>query len=353
MGKSMQSRLTLRNFPCLWAPVISLVLALPAGAQSSVKEAFPYAYDSNIQLSDLAGGKVLGQRVPSEGRALSMTVESYYLLPDSPANVIKLMIDSTSAAATEASDTLSIEGHYIISEPPRKEDFSPFSLSGEKSSSFGFGGTRMLDADVAKLNLSSREAEILKKAADQGAAGIDAAWKEIFLNRATTFRQGGLLKSAPYESNGKPFDVRQELVALLKSQPKVLNKFQNILGVIMTGKPLEDILKPSHYWQNHKLQGQRVVTMAYITAYPSGSGYLVADCTYYVTGGYYTSLILYELQPVSYEEKNQTLVWRGDYVISESINFLKGIERMAAEKIMLLEIKKSIESFIDEVGQKN
>lgn len=349
----MQFPLIMRILPAIWTAVFSLSSVLPMVAQSSMKDAFPYAYDSDIQLSDLAGGKVSGLRVPSEGRALSMSVESYYLLPDAPANVIKLMIDSTSATDAEASDTLSIDGHYIISESPRKEDFSPFSLSGEKSSSFGFGGTRMLDADVTKLNLSNKEAAMLKKAADQGEAGIDAVWKEIFFNRATTFRQGGLLKSARYESKGKPFDVRQELVALLKSRPKVLNQFQNILGVIMTGKPFEGMLKPSHYWQNHKLQGQRVVTMAYITAHPTGSGYLVADCTYYVTGGYYTSLILYELQPVQFEGKSQTLVWRGDYVISESINFLKGIERMAAEKIMLLEIKKSVESFIGEVSRKN
>jgi hypothetical protein len=349
----MDSRLLSPLLTALITTAVFTMTSSMAASQTSMESAFPYAYETNVQLDDLSDGSVVGLRVPSQGRGLSMSVESYYLLPDSPKDVVKLMIDSTSATGAEASDTLSIEGHYIISHPPQSNDFSPFTLEGEKSSRFGFGGTRMLEAEVDKLNLDTSEAKQLEQAAQGGQAAIDKAWEAIFLNRARTFHQGGLMKNSPYQTRDKPFDVRQELVAMLKSRPKILGRFQDLLGVVMTGQPIEGMLKPSHYWQNHQLQGQRVVTMAYITARAHKTGYQVVDCTYYVTGGYYTSLILYELQPVTVDGKEQTLVWRGDYVISESINFLKGVERMAAEKIMLLEIKKSVESFIDEVRRKN
>ena len=50
--------------------------------------------------------------------------------------------------------------------------------------------------------------------------------------------------------------------------------------------------------------------------------------------------------------KAGTLIWRLDYVITPALHRAKGIERMAAESILLLEIRKSVGDF-QEYCQKN
>jgi len=342
----------LRLIPAHFA-LLTFILPPAQGALPPIPEVFPFAHEAKINPGEIQEGKVVGNRVPSDGRGLSMSVESFYLLPSPPSEVIKLMLDSTSATDAEASDTLAIDGHYPISTPPQATDFNPFTLSDEKSSRFGFGGSKMLDADVSRLNLSQEEAQQLTRAArEESRSAVEAAWQSILLLRAKNYYEGGLVQSDPYSTGRGEFQIRQELVALLKSRPDVLERFQDILGVTMTGKPLDGMLPPNFYWQNQKIQGQRTVTMAGIVARPFQSGYQVVDCTFYVTGGYFTSIIIYEIHPVTVDGREQCLVWRGDFVISPSINFLKGVERMAAENIMLLEIKKSVESFIDEVRRK-
>ena len=58
-----------------------------------------------------------------------------------------------------------------------------------------------------------------------------------------------------------------------------------------------------------------------------------------------------ELWPAEVDGKQQTLIWRADFVSTSSIPFLKGIERLAAENIMLLEVKKSIGAFVKEASR--
>jgi len=312
---------------------------------------FSFAQDPDFDLQDLANGKVEGARAPAKGSALSISVETFYVLSASPDVVINRMVDSSSATESAASETLDIKNHVSISSPPVAADFAQFDLKGESTSRFGFGGSNMLEGNTQQLNLTKEEAEKINRLDPKSAEAMESLWKSLLLERAKAFYQGGLLNTPGYASRGRQFNLQAELVSMLKSRPKVLTHFQDLLGVAMTGKPLPDSLPSTYYWETSKLQGQKNITLAGIFSRPYEQGYQVLDCTHYVSGGYFTSMILYQIWPVEIEGKQQCLVWRGDYVISQSMNFLKGVERMAAENIMLLEIKKSVRSFINEIDE--
>jgi hypothetical protein len=327
-----------------------LILAAPFPARPAADKASVFSFAANPPppLDKLADDAVAGHRVPTAGSQLSMSVESYYLVPLPMDRVLAKMRDNQSAAAAEGSKTLKINGHHGVNRPASEKDFATFTLAGACNSILGFGGSSMAQLELKHLNLSRKEIDTLQSFREKDPEALTSAWRQVLARRALSYQEGGLLAAAPYETMDPPFKIQPALVLLLKDTPKVLSSFQDLIGVAMTGNNLPHADPPVFYWEGSQLQGDQTVTLGSLFSAPHPAGHQVLECTYYVSGSYFTSLILYQLHPVTVNGSQQTLVWRGDYVISRSLNFLKGIERVAAENIMLLEIKKSVGAFLDE-----
>jgi len=331
----------------------TLLLTMLCGASLNAEKVvlFPFTQSDEPNLSDLGDGKVHGSRLKTGGSQLSMGVETYFMVPLSPEDTLKKLKQLPTGQSSGATDSFGIQNKALILSPSRPSDFSQFRLTGTEGR-FGIGGSDMRTLKTKNLNLSNAEIAKLKKAKSNGSDRLEVAWKQLFAARANDFQEGGYLSFTPYDTTSKPFHHRAELVTLLLSTPKILKNFQSLIGGIMTGELPEGADKPQYFWENSKVQGEQTIALMCMISSPHDNGRIrIVETSFYVTGNYYTSLILYELTPV-YDDKTgkeQTLVWRGDYVITESIGFLRGIERIAAENIMMQEVVNSVEEFVDSV----
>lgn len=310
---------------------------------------FPYAGRPVPSLETLKEKGVLGDQLATGGSRLSMAVETFFLLDRPPRQTLEQVKKVGEQSFSGSTENFGVDRRGRIGNPASPHDFDTFQLVSSPSR-FGFGGSPMLNLKFQELNLSREERQQLENAESGGAVALQKAWIDLFVKRTRSFQQGGLVQVAPYETGQQPFHHQAELVAQLKATPKILQNFKALIGVLMTAQAVSGVEGPVCSWESSKVQGDQTVSLAaLVVGSSSNNGYLVAETSFYVTGKYYTSMILYELASVTFEGREQTLVWRGDFVITSSIGFLRGIERAAAEKIMLQEVKNSVEAFIESV----
>jgi len=319
--------------------------ANPARAEDAVAEIRKYSGLKKIDLAKLAAGDIEGSRIPTEGSDLSISVESLFAVPLTPGRVVDLIVDSTPDGKAKAADTLDVEGHFAVSLPAQEEDFRRLRISSDDGL-----GRCILKAcsDGSGLNLNAPEAATLVRAAHDPAA-LEIAWRKMLTARAQAFQTRGWVGSPGYDRGNRSFSMHQEIVRLLKTQPAILDRFKEVIGTAMTAKQAPGMDSPAYYWEISRIQGDRTFSLgAVFSRKMEDSVRQVVEPTYYVSSKYFTSLILYEIRPVTIGGSPYSLVWRGDFVITPSINFMKGIERIAAENITLLEVHKSVRFFADE-----
>lgn len=294
----------------------------------------------------LGSGQIEGARIPAAGGELSISTETLFAVPLPPARVVDLMKDTVSATHAQASETLDVELHLPISTPAKESDFARLNLGADPAArwllSAGARGTG------AGLNLNAVEADRLAKAGTPETA--EKAWRELLAARARLFQERGWVAAPPYDLGNRAFNQHQEMVRLLKTMPTILNHFKDTIGATMTARLAAGMDEPKYYWEASKIQGDRTITLAAVFAREVGPGHWqVAEPTYYVSAKYFTSLILYDVHAYDLPGGGKgSVVWRGDFVITPSIGVAKGIERMAAENITLLEVRKSVRAFVDE-----
>ncbi|MGH8101365.1 MAG: hypothetical protein ACREIW_08705, partial [Chthoniobacterales bacterium] len=133
-------------------------------------------------------------------------------------------------------------------------------------------------------------------------------------------------------------------------QEKIRKQFSGFLG--QTGIGRGGGISPEMYWELLNVDDRGVVTLgAYYNKAAANGAYQAADVLYYASGGYYVSLTLYQMWPVSVQGKASTLVWRGDMISSASLGSLHGVERLGSEAAMMKEISKAITFFRQDMGR--
>lgn len=318
-----------------------------------------------IDLAKLATGDILGERIQVPSTPLGISVQTCYLVGAPPQQVLARMQDDQSAEKVEASKTLDKEGTFRINIPAQVADFAPLSLDpGARSAKSVLGNALEADTKRGKLNLAPEEAKTLASALREiqtangnnwmkaGREKAEDAFRALLARRASQFQQGGLSAMAAYDTGAGNISVKDELLMMTRSRPKVYERFGALFEAAISGQaPAGATAPPRYYWEASKIQGEETFNLGTFFAHPTEGGFRALEVQYFVTSKYYTSLILYELWPVDSDGKQGTLVWRADFVSTPSIPFLKGIERLAAENIMLLEVKKSIGAFLKEAAR--
>jgi hypothetical protein len=301
--------------------LFATLAAAAVHAQDAWREAGTYAAIPLAAPSTLAKGSVNCARVPIAGSALNLSTESNYLLPVSPDRAVRFIHQPTNSAA---------ETDRRLAKPAIPANFAKLSVTDSSLKT------------VRNLDLSTSEKNQIRNAVQAGSADqINAAWRALLLNRATAYQTGGLNQATPEAADSGAFRPVPELVGLLKQRTPMLRRFVGLMDEIITGRPGKN--QPvSYYWTDEKIQGNQNLSLGALHTLATATGYQLADLTYYSATSYFLSLTLYELWPVTVSGRTQTYVWRGDYVISPSIGHARGIERMAAENIMVLEVKAAI-----------
>ncbi|MFH1067431.1 MAG: hypothetical protein V1746_05985 [bacterium] len=289
-----------------------------------------------VPLSKLVNEEVEANRTPVQEIPSALAVETLFFLPCQPETAAKALLSWNPTSHKE----LSILTHRSLQKPVKDEDFDALTLDPNRVEQ-----RWLIEADknFRPFHLSKQEIERLMQAGDQPSAVV-AAWKAVLKGRATAYQEKGVAGLEPYEK--EHFAPQAEMPKLLQQLPKVEARFKTLLAAVWN--PAEgagDAFSSADYWENMKVDKHAAFLLGRVVAMRIEGRWQVADFQYYVSSEYNQSLILYEIWPASFQGTSGSLVWRGDYVLSPSLAYAHGMERMFSENVFLQEVKKAIGFF--------
>jgi hypothetical protein len=191
---------------------------------------------------------------------------------------------------------------------------------------------------AGELHLTKSEVSVL--AANQNST--NAAWQEILRKRSEALARGGLSLVPPYLSGISP---SSEFSGLLSLVPKAARHFQSIIGV----RPLSAGGKPAGetvaYWETSKLQDHTTLQLGVFAAQKGSDSWQLVNCVYYPSDTYFMALDLFQLWPV----EGGTLVWQVGLASAPFRNYLAGMDRYFAGRLMTSETLATIRAFRSDV----
>ena len=165
---------------------------------------------------------------------------------------------------------------------------------------------------------------------------------------AAAFQSKGFDGLAPYEVSGDTVSPATQLRLMVKEKGRIGREFDPIIQKSgLAGGAAT--LKPFHYWNLFSSEGYGTLCLGAMYSLPLGDHYQLLDVEYYVSSSYYASATFYEIWPIQAGNKTGSLVWRGDLFSAPGLAYTKGVERIAYGAIMLLEIKKGIRAFQNDI----
>jgi hypothetical protein len=336
-------RLVPRIFPRLAA-----LLMLPLGAISSaqadaVSELASFSVFPKVDLAQLSKGEAKPMRSGSAGGARYLSVQTAYVAPLPPAELLAKMRNWNPTRHPE----LKV---YLHSESAT--NFSRLQSAPDNPA------VRYLTTATAQrssdLQLSAAEMKQLpgESIADQTGMSpiIASTWTKILSGRAQAFASGGSSAQPPYDNATPPVRPGEELSGLLRGQEKIRRQFSGLVEGTGIGRGAGSN-KPEMYWELLSADEKGVLTLgANYSRTGAGGTIQTANARYYASGGYYAGITLHQLWPVEVEGRASTLVWRSDMISSASVGSLRGIERIAAESTMIKDISRVVSLFRRDTG---
>lgn len=302
-----------------------------------------------VDLKELADGEILTQRGNALELARGISVQTCFFIKAPP----KVTVETIQTWNASRHKALGVFHHHNFSAPVRDDDFELLNLdSGNSAVRWLVSRTLAAKADHSEFQISRADAEqIVAQVQGQppGASLAAQCWKKILMSRAAKFQQQGIASVPPSEMDGPPVKTATEIRSLLRTVPRIVARFSPLLAQArLIDKPSAP---PSpaiaqNYWELFDVDGHAALKLGAVFLRSFDHHYQVLDCEYYVTNGYYTLLIGYEVWPV----EGGSLVWRADLLSADSLAKAKGIERMAHDNILVLEIRKSIRCLREDVA---
>jgi hypothetical protein len=306
----------------------------------AVSELASFSAFPKVDLAQLSKGESKPVRSPSSGNNRYLSVQTVYVAPAPPAQVLSKMRAWTPGPELKV---------FIYSSSAT--NFSRLQNAPDN------GAVRYLTnastQHSSDLQVSAAEINMLPTGVQAGSAMpalVAAGWTKILTGRAQAFASGGSAAQPPYENVTPPIKPNDELNGLLRSQDKIRKQFADFLGATGIGRG-GGSLKPNMFWELLSADEKGVLTLgASYDRSGSGGSIQTASALYYASGGYYAGVTLHQLWPVEVEGRPSTLVWRGDMISSASVGSLRGIERIAAESTMIKDVSKAVASFRRDIG---
>ena len=193
--------------------------------------------------------------------------------------------------------------HVDLPGSPSPENFSRLRNAPDS------GSVRALVSKTQKLasdlQISNEEAKKFTAGGGEGGAipgSVASFWMNLLSARARAFASGGSAAQPPYDHTGQAVRPNEEFNGLLREQPKIKQQFSSFLGG--TGIGHGGGGKAELYWELLDVDSQGVLSLGATYNRGAGSGgYQVADAFYYASGGYYVTLALYQMWPVTVDGK--------------------------------------------------
>jgi hypothetical protein len=328
--------------------VLILALVPSLRAADPIAELGKFTVFEKLDLSKLAGGKVMMARGPAMSFPRDLALQAVYLVPAPLAKAVEMHRLWEPSKFPE----LKVLLHGEISAKPLPSDFAKL------ASTPNYGAVRALVSATQKLPakgpllLSNAEVQEFPKINAGGAAqgalppAVGAFWSQILLQRAQQFAARGLGGQPAYEFGSESAKVSDELARLLKAQPKVRTQFRGLTDLMLSGSA-----PATTYWDLFDVDGQGAFSLGATFLKEGPEGTQIADVQFFASSGYFVLVTLYQLWPITVDERPATLVWRGDSISSLALSELQGVERMGSGAAMMKEIQKGISFFLKESGK--
>jgi hypothetical protein len=341
---------TTSGIRCLprWLVVLAGVFSLIsiAGPKSAcadpVSELASFSIFDKVDLAQLAKSEVKTAHGSPMKNSRFLAVQSCYVAPGSPAQQLEALRRWNPSKYRE----LKVFLHSDLPSNPGPANFEKLKSAPDNASVRSFvTATQKLSPE---LQISKEEAK--RFSATGGGGGVMPAavvtfWTDVLTARTKSFVSGGMAAQAPYDHSGSAIRASDEVNGLLREQGKIRQQFSGLLGATGIGRGAGS-LPAELYWELLDADDHGVVTLgASYNRGGAGSTYQSADVLYYASGGFYVSLTLHQLWPVTVDGKPSTLVWRGDMISSASLGSLRGVERLGSESVMMKNITKAVTLF--------
>jgi hypothetical protein len=323
---------------------LALIAGLRSACADPVAELVSFSIFDKVDLAQLAKSDVKTAHGPPMANRRFLAVQSCYVAPGSPANLMEALRRWNPSQHRE----LKVFLHSDLPSNPTPGNFEKLKNAPDNASVRSFvSATQKLSPE---LQVSKDEAKRFS-AATAGAGGgaippaVVAFWTDVLTARTKSFVSGGMAGQPPYDHAGPSVRASDEVNGLLREQDKIRRQFSGLVGATAIGRG-GGSLPAELYWELLDVDDQGVATLgASYSRGGAGGSYQTADVLYYASGGYYVALTLQQLWPVTVDGKPSTLVWRGDMISSATLASLHGVERLGSESLMMKNITKAVTAF--------
>ena len=333
-----------------WLTFTLCAVSAIAAEEAALAQLKSFSCFEDVSWSALKGGEVQTQRGSLMKFRRGMTGESCYIVKATPAAVAHAL-----QTFDPSGEDSSVHFHSSIHNPIQDSDLAKLNLESSR-----YGVKRFVSKTMAVVPeqndffISKAEAaqiqKTVKAAGNPGkpAEAARRAWLEVLKARATEFDQTGLAKLSVYETGGSTVDPVADTKSLFAELPGISSEFEPLLAE--TGLEGASTFRKEiagHLYSeviNYDIQATLELGAIFTRKLPDGR-IQILDAIYFSSGIFYISMCLYELWPVQVDGKPATLVWRGDLLSTPTLEVTRGVERIAYGKVMMVEVRKSIESF--------
>jgi hypothetical protein len=337
------------SFSSLFFLIGFLLGAHSLSADEAIDEIKAFSQFQNVNLQQVSNGEILLLKGPSMDFERGLTGEACFAIPFSPEKSSMFYKNWD----TSQNESLKVWLHRSIQIPPTDDDFKDLhAIFQDKKYRWLIDKTKAISPGSTDLLLNKAELiqifRCFNTESDAGVA-VEKGWKEILMARVTKHQNEGLSKNLPLEVGRLEINIQSEFDSILKDQPGIKKQFSSLLEkTLLSQDSSHRSLSPSYYWELDEINKHPAFNLGVVYIVPLENGkYQILDYVFYSSSEIFAEATLREAWPIKINGKDFSLIWRGDLVSASDLESVHGIERMAASRLMLQEMKKSIVAFED------
>jgi hypothetical protein len=281
----------------------------------------------NLDLDNLAKGKVVTEANPSMDFARGISVQAVYVVaaPLEVAARVLLTSDPTRHKELEVYQHRSFQNE-------RGAEFDKLKLDSQLAPV-----RKLLDVVKSREGLHLSREENARLPRGPVLEEVQRFCSAILRDRWTQFAQHGEF------GRSEPFDLRGEIRSLLAAEPKLAGHFDTLLSPLT--QPGASGAPTGYYWNVANVDKTATLELGAVYTHTSGASRQVLETTFFASSGYLASLTFYELHPIALDGQPRTLVWQGSLVSSEQLAGAFGLKHQIASRMMASDLEDSVHIF--------
>jgi hypothetical protein len=307
-----------------------LIFPVAAQAGDAADALRPWSSVEDVSLRELATGKIATNFNASMNLARGMSCQAVF--------IVNAPLETTHQTLLKFNPTrhpeLEVFQHHVFHDE-KDCGFGKLLLNPKNSAAAAL--IRSMD-DASEIQLAKHELPLMPRTRSADAARQFLTG--ILHERWSRFSAGGDFGSVA------TYDAGSEIRSLLGEEGRMARHFSTLLAPLFAkGTP---VTPKFFYWDQSVVDKRAAVQLGAVYGVEMPDKRQVLDVTCYSSYGYLVSVTLYELLPVTFGGKTQTLVWQGSLVSTTGIEGGFGLKRKIGARMMVSDVEKWIRIFRDD-----